>query len=237
LCRAPWVHKRSVMKGRRKVKTCKWLSKAPSVVEAQHLIACRSKKVAHRFLNAASHFGADREPIGRLARGSSPHHAVLEHALAWRSPSDPAFARTDQKRRTIEEREREMFDLARAHILACGDFLNVQDLARCLGVHVELLSSAIKEWEADQRIFSIDHDGCRSFPVYAFPPQGGASPIPALRDVLSILRPMKDGWGVSFWFITPNGWLGGKRPQDLLSSEPSLVISAARDEAVGVAHG
>jgi len=103
-----------------------------------------------------------------------------------------------------------MIDLARAHILACGDFLQVQDLARCLGVHVELLSSAIKEWEADQRIFSIDHDGCSSFPVYAFPPQGGASPIPALRDVLSIFRPMKDGWGVSFWFISPNGWLGGK---------------------------
>jgi hypothetical protein len=185
----------------------------------------------------ASQFGVDRESIERLARGSSPHHAVLEHALAWRSPSDPALAQTDQKRRTIEEREREMLDLARAHILASGDFLQVQDLARCLGVNVELLSPAIKEWEAGQRIFSIDHDGCRSFPVYAFPPQGGASPIPALRDVLSILGPMKDGWGVSFWFISPNGWLGGKRPQELLSTEPSLVISAARDEAVGVVHG
>ena len=225
------------MKGRRKVKTCKWLSKAPIVVEAQHLIACRSKKVTPRFLNAASQFGVDREPIGRLSGGSSSHHLVLKHALSWRSPLDPALSQTDQKRRTIEEREREMVDLARAHILACGDFLNVQDLANYLSIHVEVLSAAIKEWEADQRIFSIGHDDCRSFPVYAFPPQGGASPVPALRDVLSIFLPMKDGWGVSFWFISPNGWLGGKRPQDLLSTEPSLVISAARDEAVGVVHG
>lgn len=48
---------------------------------------------------------------------------------------------------------------------------------------------------------------------------------------------MKDGWGVSFWFISPNGWLGGKHPQDLLSTEPSLVVSAAHEEVTGVMHG
>ncbi|WP_460152966.1 hypothetical protein [Pseudomonas sp. S2_B07] len=118
-----------------------------------------------------------------------------------------------------------MVALARAHILTCGDFLLVQDLANHLGIHVELLSPALKGWEADHRIFSIDHDGCRSFPVYAFPSQGGASPIPGLRDVLSVLCPMKDGKGVSFWFISPNAWLEGKRPQDLLSTEPSRVFA------------
>jgi hypothetical protein len=143
----------------------------------------------------------------------------------------------DEKHRTIEEREEEMVALARTHILTCGDFLLVQDLANHLGIHVELLSPALMEWEADHRIFSIDHDGCRSFPVYAFPSQGDASPIPGLRDVLSVLCPMKDGWGVSFWFISPNGWLGGKRPKDLLSTEPSSVVSAAHEEASGVMHG
>jgi hypothetical protein len=60
------------MKGRRKVKTCKWFLKAQFVLEAQHMNARRSKKVAHRFLDAASQFGAEHEPIGRLAGGSSP---------------------------------------------------------------------------------------------------------------------------------------------------------------------
>lgn len=143
----------------------------------------------------------------------------------------------EEKRRTNEEREEEMVALARAQILTCGDFLLVQDLANHLGIHIELLSPALMQWEADHRIFSIDHDGCRSFPVYAFPSQGGASPIPGLRDVLSVLCPMKDGWGVSFWFISPNGWLGGKRPRDLLSTEPNRVISAAHEEASGVMHG
>lgn len=225
------------MKGRRKVKTFKWLSRAPIVGEAQYRIACRSKKIGHRFPKAPAHFGAELGPTGRLAGGSRPHHPVLDREPAWRSPSDPALGRRVKRRRTIEEREREMVELARAHILACGDFLQVQDLADYLGIHVEVLSPAIQEWEADQRIFSIVYESCRFFPAYAFPPQSGASPIPALRDVLSMLRPMKDGWGVSFWFISPNGWLGGKRPRDLLSTEPSLVISAARDEAVGVVHG
>ena len=148
-----------------------------------------------------------------------------------------ALAEKDEKRRTIEEREEEMVALARAHILTFGDFLLVHDLANHLGIHVELLGPALKEWEADQRIFSIDHDGCRFFPVCAFPSQVGASPIPGLRDVLSVLCRMKDGWGVSFWFISPNGWLGGRRPQDLLSNEPSRMVSAAHEEASSVMHG
>ncbi|MBK5396636.1 hypothetical protein JFU47_07920 [Pseudomonas sp. TH39(2020)] len=181
--------------------------------------------------------GVASEAFSRAESSARSGKPVQDHELAWCSPSEAALTRADEKRRTIEEREREMVALARAHILTCGDFLLVQDLANHLGIHVELLSPALKEWEADHRIFSIDHDGCRSFPVYAFPSQGGASPIPGLRDVLSVLCPMKDGWGVSFWFISPNGWLGGKRPQDLLSTDPSRVISAAHEEVGGVMHG
>lgn len=181
--------------------------------------------------------GVEREAFSRGESSARSGKSVQDHELAWCSPSEAVLTRTDERRQTIGEREREMVTLARGHILTCGDFLLVQDLASHLGIHVELLSPALKKWEADHRIFSIDHDGSRSFPVYAFPSQGGASPIPSLRDVLSVLCPMKDGWGVSFWFISPNGWLGGKRPQDLLSTEPSRVISAAYEEADSVMHG
>lgn len=225
------------MKGRRKVKTCKWFLKAQSVVAAQHRIACRSKKVDHGSLDVALQFGAGHEPIGRLASRSSPFKPAQNHEPAGSSPSRGALTGTEEKRRTSEEREQEMFALAKAHILMCGDFLRLQDLAHHLSMPLEFLSSALKEWEADHRIFSIDHDGCRSFPVYAFRAQGEVSPIPALRDVLSILCPMKDGWGVSFWFISPSGLLGGKRPKDLLSTEPGVLISAAHEEAGGVTHG
>ena len=147
------------------------------------------------------------EEFSRVESSAPAGKPLKEHGIDVCPRPGAAPAGRNEKRRTIEEREDEMAALARAHILACGDFLLVQELANHLGIHVKLLSPALKECEADHRIFSIDHDGCRFFPVYAFPSKGGASPIPGLRDVLSVLRPMKDGWGVSFWFISPNGWL------------------------------
>jgi hypothetical protein len=177
------------------------------------------------------------EAFSRVESSAPAGKPLKEHGIDVCPRLGAAPARRDEKCRTVEEREDEMAALARAHILTCGDFLLVQDLSNHLGIHVKLLSPALKEWEADHRIFSIDHDGCRSFPVYAFPSQGGASPIPGLRDVLSVLCPMKDGWGVSFWFISPYGWLGGKRAQDLLSTDASHVVSAAHEEASGVMHG
>ena len=38
-------------------------------------------------------------------------------------------------------------------------------------------------------------------------------------------------------FQSVNGFLGGKRPQDLLATDPDRVIAAARDEVLGVLHG
>lgn len=57
------------MKGRRKVKTSKWFLKAQLEAEAQRMMAKRSNEAAHRFLNAASQFGIEHEPTGRLVGG------------------------------------------------------------------------------------------------------------------------------------------------------------------------
>lgn len=57
------------MKGRRKVRTSKWFLKAQFEAEAQRMMANRSNKAAHRFLDAASQFGMEHEPTGRLTGG------------------------------------------------------------------------------------------------------------------------------------------------------------------------
>lgn len=181
--------------------------------------------------------GAAGEAFSRPDTATRLSKLMQDHELVWCSPPEAALTRTDEKRRTIEGRERKMVELAKAHILSCGDFLLVQDLANHLGIQAGLLSTALQKWEANHRIFSIEHDGFRLFPAYGFPSHCGDSPIPGLMDVLSILCPMKDGWGLSFWFISPNGFLGGKRPQDLLSTDVNSVILAAHDEAVGLTHG
>jgi len=197
----------------------------------------RSKKAARSFFDTGKQFGAEHEPIGPLAGGSCFFKPVQHHKLAGGSPPNEGLIQTDERRRTVEKREREAVALAKAHVLTCGDFLMLQDLANHLSTNARFLSLALKEWETDHRIFSIEQDGCEYFPTYAFRSLGGASPIAGLTDVLAILCPMKSSWGMSFWFISPNGLLGGKRPQDVLTNEPNLVISAALDEACGVMHG
>ena len=181
--------------------------------------------------------GAAGEAFSRPDTATRSIKPMQNHEVVCYSPPEEALTRTDEKRRIIEERERKMVELAKTHILSCGDFLLVQDLAKHLGIQAGLLSTALKKWEANRRIFSIENDGFRLFPAYGFPLHGGDSPIPSLMDVLSVLCPMKDGWGLSFWFISPNGFLGGKRPQDLLYTEPNRVILAAHDEAASVTHG
>lgn len=58
------------MKGRRKVRTVKWFLKAQFEAEAQRMMVNRSNKAAHRFLDAASHFGMNHEPTGPFTGGA-----------------------------------------------------------------------------------------------------------------------------------------------------------------------
>lgn len=143
----------------------------------------------------------------------------------------------DKLRDRIRVREHEMLAQAKNDILECGDFLPVNRLAQHFNIRSEILTPALVEWEVDRRIFSIEHEGCSLFPIYAFSTQSGLSPHPELKEILTILAPTKDGWSVAFWFFSPNGMLAGKRPRDLISTDAIRVIPAAQNEADGILHG
>lgn len=55
------------MKGRRKIKELKWILRTQIEAEAKSLMAKRSKKAKHRFLDAVTPFVINLEPTGRLA--------------------------------------------------------------------------------------------------------------------------------------------------------------------------
>jgi hypothetical protein len=38
-------------------------------------------------------------------------------------------------------------------------------------------------------------------------------------------------WQAALWFVAANGWLGGRRPVDLLDAEQDAVVDAAAREA------
>lgn len=143
----------------------------------------------------------------------------------------------DELRDRIRVREHEMLVEAKNDILGCGDFLPVNRLAQHFNIRTETLTPALVEWEVDSRIFSIEHESCSLFPIYAFSTQSGFRPHPELKEILAILAPTKDSWSIAFWFFSPNGVLVGKRPRDLISTDAIRVISAAQDEADGILHG
>jgi hypothetical protein len=84
-------------------------------------------------------------------------------------------------------------------------------------------------WKEEGRVFGVTVQERFLFPAFQFDSQG--QPLPAIARVLEVLSPSRGEWPVALWFISASGWLGGRRPVDLLASEPDEVIEAALQEA------
>lgn len=170
---------------------------------------------------------------------AKPRRCVhLQAAYDWEEVEIEVISvERDELRDSIRAREHEMLTQAKNEILGSGDFLPVNRLAQRFNIPAETLTPALVEWEADNRIFSIEHEGFSLFPCYAFSAQSGLRPHPELKEVLTILFPTKVGWLMAFWFFSPNGMLGGKRPRDVICTDATRVILAAQHEVDGILHG
>jgi len=126
---------------------------------------------------------------------------------------------------------------AKSIILRSGDFLPAGDIAKMAGYSPKNPSAQPNKWKRDRAIFAFQHKGIDYFPRYALDPVESYRPYKALANVLKIFGETKSGWGAAFWFAGLNSFLDDRRPQDLLATQPDLVIAAAQDEARGVQHG
>jgi len=86
------------------------------------------------------------------------------------------------------------------------------------------------KWKSDGRIFSVPHQGANYFPGFQF--DGEGQPIPLVAQIIRILHELSP-WELALWFTSRDGYLGGRRPVDLLTSEPARVVFAAEREAEG----
>ena len=126
---------------------------------------------------------------------------------------------------------------AKSTILESGDFLPAAEIAALAGYSAKNPSAQPNKWKKDGAIFAIQHKGNDYFPMYALDAEENYRPYKALAEVLRIFGETKTGWGIAFWFAGLNSFLDDRRPQDLLRSEPELVIAAAKDEVEGIQHG
>jgi hypothetical protein len=81
----------------------------------------------------------------------------------------------------------------------------------------------------ERKILILPHQNATYIPSFQFDERG--RPRPAVEKVIQILCKDTSDWGVALWFTAANGWLGDKRPVDLLADEPEQVVQAAEQEA------
>jgi hypothetical protein len=197
-------------------------------VEAEQVVALA---LAHATPREATAIAETLVSIADMVRGivGRQHRESLEQiveALVPKSPPTPN-----------ELKEATMLARARPAVIASGDWMTAAQIAQVAGFSTSNASAQPNKWKRDGAIFAIRHNGIDYFPSYGLDPRTGYRPLKPLAKVIEILRDAKDGWGMSYWFMSVNSFLGGKRPQDLLATEPERVIAAATDELEEAVHG
>lgn len=189
-------------------------------VALAHASPREAEAIAQTFASIA---GLVKTLVGNHRRASL--EAIVE-ALVPKVPPTPN-----------ELKEATMLARARTAVIDSGDWMTAAEIASAAGFSASNPSAQPNKWKRDGAIFAIRHNGIDYFPSYGLDPHSGYRPRKALAQVLDTFGDTKDAWGLSYWFMSANSFLGGKRPRDLLATDPGRVIAAAADEREGVLHG
>jgi HSP20 family molecular chaperone IbpA len=110
--------------------------------------------------------------------------------------------------------------------------LTSSEVAELAGSEAKNRAALANRWKQEERIFSVTRHGLTLFPGFQFDEQG--RPKPVIAEVIRALGDEGSQWELALWFTKASGWLGGRRPVDLLDDEPQVVIEAANHEAAGI---
>lgn len=117
-------------------------------------------------------------------------------------------------------REARMLAKAKTEILKSNDWVTANEISNLAQFSSGNPSSQPNKWKHAGKIFALRHEGIDYFPIYGLDPTQGFRPFSALGSVIATLGTMKDGWALAFWFASPNTFLDGKRPKEVLSTIP-----------------
>lgn len=97
-------------------------------------------------------------------------------------------------------------------------------------------SELFRQWEAEKRIFSIEHNGVKSYAQYQF--DGNGIPLPIIKEILQHLH-REDPWAIAAWFQFPNSWISQgqspESPRDALNRRDDVLRAAKRNAGSYVA--
>jgi predicted phosphodiesterase len=140
----------------------------------------------------------------------------------WRGVAERAIFVLDVSSFGAETR---MLNKARSRILSSQAWITADRLD----------GSLLAAWKNEGRIFAINNDGVDLYPNYGLE-ANPARPLPAMKQVLESFS-LRDPWEIAFWFDSASSYLDGRRPQDLIATEPDKVVAAAIEEKNWEANG
>lgn len=158
----------------------------------------------------------------------------LSHRLAWEAEQADrvlaAFA-ADAERGVLDEDR--VLQLRRQAELQSAFLRSVELLTSAevgqLGRSVARNASALaSRWKKEGRLFAVPSGRADLYPAFQFDAHG--QPRPVVAEVLRHFAGESD-WARALWWTSPSGWLGGRRPIDVLDAEPQAVVEAARRSA------
>jgi hypothetical protein len=173
--------------------------------------------------------GRDAEALAEVLAAATDAWAARGHDLAQliealtpEQPELPTPAVVLQARRNVE---------ARNALLTEFGALRSSEIAELAGSRAANRAALANRWRAEQRLVAVPVGDELLYPGFQFTSEG--KPHPAVGAALAALRAnaQVSDWQAALWFAGPNGWLGGRRPVDVLDAEPDAVADAARREA------
>lgn len=119
------------------------------------------------------------------------------------------------------------FEAMFAAFQGSGGIARDDDLARWLGRPGGGESSRLSALIASGQVFGFDWHGTFWVPMFQFD-RGSLSLKPGCGVVVAELKTVFDGWELARWFAQPNSSLDGRLPVDVVDSDLSAVLCAAR---------
>ncbi len=115
-------------------------------------------------------------------------------------------------------------DEALASVMSGTTWLTADELAGRILASQAGCADTMARWTREGRLFALDIGERVVYPAYAFDAAG--EPLPVIRRVLQNLS-RYDALGLACWFESPNAYLDGSRPREMLVTDAERVVAAA----------
>lgn len=172
--------------------------------------------------------GASREAtfepltLRLFAAASELECKSLQEVVDLIEPQRPVATRAGLERRAIEA------------VMVGTQWRTAAEIRQLVNPKAVSSRLTVSRWQADGRIFGINHRGRKLYPAYAF--DATWQPLPGVQAILSVLTGYSP-FRIAAWFESTNSALNGRRPRLVIGRDPDAVLAAAKSHLVGPIHG